>query len=274
MGPIRPYLIFLLLAGNAIAADPLSLNEQHRLGAYLAYVVSSVKPSEQEEVLKAGMTCPNCGGRGATGDGKICSTCDWVSPDGLLACKGTGKLVATGVANDQLLEDDYEELTERLEASGGFTEEMKEFSEAIENVADDWNESTVRDLGCKLQDVLEAKEASEPPAKDIMCLKGNAWTFEDKRIREATNAEMIDHLVTVHDIDSDSAIKMDREELIALHNLLHNSEVRASAPSSSCPSGSCPTSSSRSSGSSCPSGNCPTSSSGGSSRRGLFGRRR
>ena len=234
----------LLLSSQAIAADPLSLAEQHRLGAYLAYIVSSVKPGEVDEIVKAGDTCPNCGGRGAVGDGKICATCDYVTPDGLLACKGTGKMIATGAANDQLLECDYDELTERLEESGGFTEEMKDFSEALE------------------------VEQTEP---DIVCLNGNAWTFEDKNIRRATNADMVKHLVEVHNIEPESASKMDREELIALHNLLHNSEVRSSAPTASCPSGSCPTSSS---GSSCPSGNCPTSSSSSSSRRGLFGRRR
>lgn len=234
MGPIRLNLIaVLLLSSQAIAADPLSLAEQHRLGAYLAYIVSGVKEGVIDEVLKAGMTCPNCGGRGATGDGVICSTCDWVSPDGLLACKGTGKLQATGDnANDEALCETFED-------------EMTAFSEAL------------------------TEEQIEP---DILCLKGNAWTFEDKRIREATNSEMVKHLVEVHGLEYESVSKYSRDELIAQHNLLHNSEVRSSAPSASCPDGSCPTSSS---GSSCPSGNCPTSSSSSSSsRRGLFGRRR
>lgn len=239
MGLIRPYLIaVLLLSSQAIAADPLSLAEQHRLGAYLAYIVSSVKPGEVDEIVKAGDTCPNCGGRGATGDGVICSTCDWVTPDGLLACKGTGKMQPTGAANDQLLECDYDELTDRLEESGGFVEEMKDFSEGLE------------------------VEQTEP---DIVCLNGNAWTFEDKNIRRATNEDMITHLVNVHGLERKSVSKYSREELIAQHNLLHNSEIRSSAPSSR-------TSSSKSSGSSCPSGNCPTSSR--SSSRGLFGRRR
>ena len=78
-----------------------------------------------------------------------------------------------------------------------------------------------------------------------------------KLSRNASDSDIREHLVSVHGIDPDSANKMDREELLSLHNLLHNAETRASAPSSSCPSGNCPTS--RGSSSSCPSGNCPTS---------------
>ena len=161
------------------------------------------------------------------------SPCDFKTPDGLLMCGGTGKLKATGdEANDEMLEETFEEMFETLEASGGFT--------------------------------------SEDDVPDIVCFGGSAWTFEDKRIKQASNADMINHLVDVHGIERESASKMTRDELISLHNLLHNSEVRASAPSSSCPSGSCPSGS-------CPSGTCPTSSSKSSSsstRRGLFGRRR
>jgi len=231
---MRTFLLLMLLVTPAYGVESLSLAEQHRLGSYLSYLVSTAKSGPKEEVYTIGQTCPACGGRGSVGDGVIESPCDFKTPDGLLMCGGTGKLKATGdEANDELLEDDYEEMFERLESSGGFTEEQEE--------------------------------------PDIVCLGGNAWTFEDKRIRQATNADMIEHLVTVHGIERASASKMDREELVALHNLLHNSEVRSSAPSSSssCPSGSCPSGS-------CPSGSCPTSSksSGSTTRRGLFGRRR
>jgi hypothetical protein len=77
-----------------------------------------------------------------------------------------------------------------------------------------------------------------------------------------------EHLIIEHGIEPASVNKMTDKELEAMHNTLHNSEVR-----SSCPDGNCPTSSA---GGGCPSGNCPTSSSRSSSTRryGLFGRRR
>ena len=154
-------------------------------------------------------------------------------------------------------------------APGTVEEEMQQLGDAIDCVTEDWNESTIRDLGDKLADVLEAKE-EEQDVPDIVCLNGNAWTFEDKRIKQATNADMVKHLVEVHGLDYDSVSKYTREELIAQHNLLHNSEIRSSAPTADCPSGSCPTS--RGSSSSCPSGNCPTSRGSSTRSRGLFGR--
>lgn len=78
--------------------------------------------------------------------------------------------------------------------------------------------------------------------------------------------EMRRHLEEEHGLPGSSVDKLSRVELEALHNTLHNEEIRASDPS--CPSGNCPTSSSSGG---CPSGNCPTSN---SRRYGLFGRRR
>ena len=219
------------------------------LGAFLAFEVvgnaGGVAPPAPDGA-PAGDWCDECtpGGvplypshPGKVGDGTVFNTC----PE----CGGTQK------------------------APGSVEEEMQQLSDAIDNVPEDWNESTIRDLGDKLADVLEAKE-EEQDVPDIVCMGGNAWTFEDKRIKQATNADMVKHLVEVHGLDYDSVSKYTREELIAQHNLLHNSEIRSSAPTADCPSGSCPTSSS-----SCPSGNCPTSKgSSSSSRRGLFGWRR
>lgn len=294
-------LLILLSVANAAAAAPLPPNELHRLASYLSYITVGVdtKMPDGGSVFTVGSNCPECLGVGKVGDGATMLVCGW--EDGSFYCN-KGKIAKRSdgdaidpceigcalceSADDELTEEEANELTEQLESSGGFTEEARQFSEAIENVTEDWNESTVRDLGCKLEDALQAlgEEQDDP---DILCFNGSAWTFENKRVRQATNADMVKHLVEVHNIDPDSASKMDREELIALHNLLHNSEIRASAPSSSCPSGSCPsgscpsgscpTSSSGGSSSSCPSGTCPSSgsrSSSSSQRRGLFGWRR
>ena len=124
----------------------------------------------------------------------------------------------------------------------------------------------------QLEDLQEDEITFEDAVKDITQLGGTSWTIEEKSSRNASDADIREHLVSVHGIDPDSANKMNRQELLSLHNLLHNTETRSSAPSSSCPSGSCPVNASG--GSSCPT--CPSGSSSSSSSRsrGLFGRRR
>ena len=232
------------IAGCAPTGPVFTISDRAGLGSFLAFEVvgnsgTVAPPAPDNTPAPAGSTCPECGGKGKVGDGTVMLTC----PE----CNGTGKV------------------------PGSVEEEIKQLGDAIDNVPEDWNESIVRDLGDKLADVLEAQgeEQNEP---DILCMGGSAWTFEDKRIKQATNADMVKHLVEVHDIEYESASKMSREELIALHNLLHNTEIRSSAPTADCPSGTCPTSRGSSS---CPSGNCPTSrGSSSSSRRGLFGWRR
>ena len=240
-------------AGCTPTGPVFTVPDRAGLGAFLAFEVvandAGATPVPTPDGAPAGDWCDECtpGGvplypshPGKVGDGTVFNTCP--------VCGGTQK------------------------APGTVEEEIKQLGDAIDNVPEDWNESTIRDLGDKLADVLEAKE-EEQDVPDIVCLNGSAWTFEDKRIKQATNADMVKHLVEVHDIEYESASKMSREELIALHNLLHNTEIRSSAPTADCPSGSCPTSSGSSS--SCPSGNCPTSrGSSSSSRRGLFGWRR
>lgn len=258
-------LFILLSVANAAAAAPLPPNELHRLASYLSYItvgMDSQKP-DGGSIYTVGSNCPECLGKGEVGDGRTMLPCGWEDGKfycnkGIIAKRSTGDVMDAccvgcalcETANDELTEEEADELTEQLEESGGFTEEARQFAEAIEDATEDWTEP------------------------DILCFKGSAWTFENKRVRQATNADMVKHLVDVHGLDFDSVSKYSREELIAQHNLLHNSEVRAAAPSSSCPDGQCPTTSNSSSGSSCPSGNCPTSSSSSSSRRGLFGRRR
>lgn len=294
----KTIIVFVLLSvANAAAAAPLPPNELHRLASYLSFITVSIDTTKPDggSVFTVGSNCPECLGVGKVGDGATMLVCGW--EDGSFYCN-KGKIAKRSDGDainpceigcafcDELTEEEAEELTEDLEASGGFTEETKELSETIKNVPEDWNESTVRDLSCKLEDALQSlnQEQDDP---DILCFNGSAWTFENKRVRQATDADMVKHLVEVHGLEYDSVSKYSRDELIAQHNLLHNSEIRASAPSSSCPSGSCPSgscpsgscpsSSSRSSSSSCPSGSCPSSgsrSSSSSQRRGLFGWRR
>ena len=226
---MKTIFIFIALSSSSFALDALTSAEQHRLGAYLSYIVSSLEESEQAEVYKAGDVCPSCGGRGKQGDGVVCSTCNFTTPDGLLSCKGTGKLQPSGQMNDASLEETYEEMMSSL----------PEFTEA----------------------------------KDITDLDSNLWNWEGRSNRTVSTSFMRSHLVDEHGLDAASVNAMDRETLVAIHNTLHDAEVRAASSSSSnCPDGSCPVNASG--GSSCPT--CPSSSSGGSSRssRGIFGRRR
>ncbi len=124
----------------------------------------------------------------------------------------------------------------------------------------------------QLEDLQDDELTFEDAVTEITELGGTSWTIEEKLSRNASDADIREHLVTVHGIDPDSANKMDREELLSLHNLLHNTEIRTSAPTADCPDGTCPVNASGSS--SCPT--CPSSSSSSSSSRsrGLFGRRR
>lgn len=261
------FLVVLVAAttGCAPTGPVFSIPDRAGLGAFLAFeiVANDAAPAPKPDGgSPAGDWCDECtvNGKpiypshpGKVGDGTVFNTCP--------VCNGTMK--APGMQQSHA-----ETVRKAGENSPLVEEEMKQFSEAIDNVTDDWNEATVRDLGDKLADVLEAQEE----AKDITCINGPSWTIEEKRSRNASDADIREHLVSVHGIDPDSANKMDRDELLSLHNLLHNAETRASAPSSSCPSGNCPVNASG--GSSCPT--CPSGSSRSSSSRsrGLFGRRR
>jgi hypothetical protein len=115
-----------------------------------------------------------------------------------------------------------------------------------------------------------AKTGSEPQmmfgGPEITDIGGTEWNWQG--VGNPPVKAKREHLIIEHGIEPASVNKMTDKELEAMHNTLHNSEVR-----SSCPDGNCPTSSA---GGGCPSGNCPTSSSRSSSTRryGLFGRRR
>ena len=154
-----------------------------------------------------------------------------------------------------------------------------------------FNESDIRDLGDQLRRALEecqtpqgggcirqgSKEGQQAPAPPpstqaeedapLTSLNQTKWNWQG--VGNPPLSVKRKHLIQEHNVDPDSVNKMTNAEVEALHNLLHNSEVRSSAPKSSCPDGNCPTARGSSSGG-CPGGNCPTSR--GSSRRGLFGR--
>lgn len=231
---MKTLIIFLVLSTSLYAVEPLSLMEKHRLGAYVSYIVASLDESEQEEVYKAGDTCPSCGGRGKQGDGVVCSTCNFTTPDGLLSCKGTGKLQPTGDTNDAELDETFSEeqvdkMFEILEESGGF-----------------------------------------PDTPDITELDSNLWNWEGKSNASVPTEFMRKHLREAHGLGPE-VNQMSRIELQSLHNILHDAEVRSSEPVSS--SASCPTCPSGGSCPTCPSSGSSRSSSS-SRSRGLFGRRR
>ena len=248
-----------LSVSMAFGADALPFKERQRLASYLAYVVTAVDLNALPSgpAVKVGDWCPDCtpNGKplypnkpGMVGDGSVFEKCG--------RCEGTQRvqpndpdLASSTFQADCLHCQASEKEAEQDALSESYEQEEKLF-----------------------------REAAIKPTPDILCFENSAWTFEDKRVREATNADMVSHLVEVHGLEFEAASKMSRNELIALHNLIHSSEVRASKPSASsssasCPSGGCPSGS----GGSCPT--CPSSSNRNSSSsrtfsRGLFGRRR
>lgn len=265
---IAPILLFLLILASPLKAQ-LSNQEKHRLGSYLGYIVvvsESLSGPAKPDEPKPGDWCPDCtpggvplfpGHPGKIGDGTVFQTCG--------TCNGTQK-----IGSMPMSEEEANEITEELEGSGGFTGEPLNQSQVRH--AGDLLSQAIRDAHEKnnAEEEQESQEEKKPLTPEILCFEGSAWTFENKRVREATNDDMREHLIVVHGIDSASANKMTRDELIALHNLIHNSEVRASAPSASCPDGSCPASGSGSSCPTCPSGSSSSSS---SRSRGFFRRR-
>lgn len=231
---MKTLIIFLVLSTSLYAVEPLSLAEKHRLGAYLSYIVASLDESEQKETYVAGQICDACGGRGSVGDGVIESPCDFTTPDGLLSCKGTGKLQPTGDMNDKELDETFSEeqvdkMFEILEESGGF-----------------------------------------PETPDITELDQNLWNWEGRSNASVPTEFMRKHLREVHGLGPEVE-NMSRQELQSIHNVLHDAEVRASEPVSS--SASCPTCPSGGSCPTCPSSGSSRSSTS-SRSRGLFGRRR
>ena len=91
---------------------------------------------------------------------------------------------------------------------------------------------------------VEPEEESSPP---LTSMKQTRWNWSG--VGNPPLSVKRKHLISEHSVEPDSVNKMSNAEIESLHNLLHNSEVRAAAPKakSSCPGGNCPTSSSSSS---------------------------
>ena len=291
----------VLWAATALAATPLSDAEKHRLASYLSYIVVGVETQGPGggSLYTVGANCPECNGVGKVGDGVTMLTCEW--EDGLYYC-ASGK-VAKRSDGDQM--DVCEvgcALCESVctcgncdgNCGGGCCEnctcptpERDELFDDLANVPKRADESYVLYLERQLQLALEESGMGKQECPDCpTCVEPEPVEDQPETIEEAPAcltdlsqtqwnwqgtsnvpiSEMRRHLTDEHSIDPASLDKMSREELIALHNLLHNEEVRASTPqakskpktysSGGCPGGQCPTGPSR------------------SYSRGLFGRRR
>ena len=299
---MRAIILFLALTAT-LAAAPLPMAEQHRLAVYCAYTVATheniVGPDGGGgSTYKAGDTCPECRGAGEVGDGVVMMKC--IYNENGLYCKN-GKLAASGSPGAS----DFGSSSCGCDCDCDCGCEGKCGGKCdCENCdcrEERLNESQIRALGEQLLRAIEEARAKEqPPAVDKPQPQPEpeqqpppASTPQEAQAKPLTEFRQTDwnwqgvgnpplavkrqHLIQTHKVDAKSVSKMSDAEVEALHNLLHNSEVRAAAPSksssnSSCPDGNCPTSSAGRSGG-CPGGNCPTnSSSSASRRRGLFGR--
>ena len=124
-----PVVVVLLLTAGCTPTGPVfSVQDRAGLGAFLAFEIvandSGATPVPTPDGAPAGDWCDECtpGGvplypshPGKVGDGTVFNTCP--------VCGGTQK------------------------APGTVEEEIKQLGDAIDNVPEDWNESTIRDLG-------------------------------------------------------------------------------------------------------------------------------
>ena len=298
---MKTFLVFfLILANSAIAATALPDAELHRLSAYLAYVVVGVEAEAPDggSIYTVGANCNECNGSGKLGDGTVVFPCEW--SDGLYYCNN-GK-IAQKSSGDEMDYDVDEAMCESVcdcdcgckGKCGGTcgcdhckcpTPERDELFDNLENPPAKFNEAYVRDLEYDLQKALEevqtlkatcpdcptcvepqpeeSQEETQPEEEPSCLVDLSQTTWNWQGTSNVPISEMRRHLTEQHSIDPASLDKMSREELIALHNLLHNEEVRASTPQAKSKT------KTYSSGG-CPGGSCPTS---GSSRsRGFFGR--
>ena len=276
---IYPAAFLAALAAAAVTDYPLTPNEQHRLAVYCSYVVAThegiVGPDGGGGTeLKEGDTCRNCFGSGLVGDGVVMMKCNY-NENGLY-CKN-GKLAAVGSASDTFGAFGGCDCCDECQGQcGGVCCDECTCGKPLSKVQ-------IRQLGEELAKAmaaakanLESLDSDTPPAtsKPLTAFRQTDWNWQG--VGNPPLSVKRQHLIQTHKVDARSVNKMSNAEAEALHNLLHNSEVRAAAPSkasssSSCPGGNCPTSSAGRSGG-CPGGNCPTSGSKGYSRRGLFGR--
>ena len=219
---MKTLLIFLALTSTAFAELPNA--EIHRLAAYLAYVTSSVDAGGggggNTPDTPSGGVCENCRGAGRVGDGTVMFTC----PE----CDGTGK----SQSSRPPVEPD--------EADG---EEAKPVPKKPEPEA----VSVAAPPPPK-----QIKEPAPSGKKVVVPSGGASWNWQGRW--NVSAASKRNHLVSEHGMSRSQVDRMSDQEMTALHNLLHNEEVRKASPkqataksSSSCPGGNCPTSSSSSS---------------------------
>ena len=293
---MKAFLVFcLILANSAAAATALPTAEKHRLASYLAYVVVGVEAEAPDggSIYTVGANCNECQGSGKLGDGTVVFPCEW--SDGSYYCNG-GK-IAQRSSGDAMNYEVDEALCETIcncdcgckGKCGGTcgcdncncaTPQRDELFDDLDNAPKRADEGYVRKLEEQLTQALQEAEtlkAKSPdcptcvepqpeesqeetqPAEEPSCLvdlSQTQWNWQGTS--NVPISAMRKHLTNEHSIDPASLDKMSREELIALHNLLHNEEVRASTPqaksktktysSGGCPGGNCPTGPSRSSG--------------------------
>ena len=264
----------------ATAATPLPPNELHRLAAYLSYITVGVETQGPGggSLYTVGSNCPECNGVGKVGDGVTMLTCEW--EDGKYYC-ASGKIAKRS-------DGDSMDVCEVGCALCEETPKRDELFDDLANAPKRADESYVLYLERQLQEALEESGMGKATCPDcptcadpqpeetpeetqpveepssLTDLSQTQWNWQGTS--NVPISEMRRHLIDQHSVSPDSVDKLSREELIALHNLLHNEEVRASTPQAKSKT------KTYSSGG-CPGGNCPT----GPSRsysRGLFGRRR
>lgn len=228
-----PVVVALLLTTGCTPTGPVfSIQDRAGLGAFLAF----------EIVGNAGNSTPPAPDGGSAPAGSWCDEC---TVNGVPIYPSH-----PGKVGDGTVFNTCPVCNGTMKAPGSVEEEMQQLADLQEDEPEVEKEEELT-----FNDVV----------KDITQLGGTAWTIEEKSSRNASDGDIRKHLVSVHGIDPDSANKMSRQEMLSLHNLLHNTESRSSSPKSKTSRGN--------TSSSCPSGNCPTSSS--SSRSsGIFGRRR
>ena len=75
---------------TAATTQPPTRGECYRLAAYLSYLIATDIPDGGGggSSYSAGDTCPECGGKGEVGDGKVMVTCNFRTDDDKLMCKG------------------------------------------------------------------------------------------------------------------------------------------------------------------------------------------
>ena len=261
----------MLWAATATAATALPDAELHRLAAYLSYVVVGVEAQGPGggSLYTVGANCPECNGVGKVGDGVTMLTCKW--EDGLYYCN-KGKVAKRSDGDAMDYEDIGEAMCDTVCDCGNC--DGKCGGGCCDNCICDTCKATPLPPevetpllcpncpDCPTCSDPKPEENQEPEPtperEEVACLvdlSQTTWNWQGTS--NVPISTMREHLTNEHSIDPASLDKMSREELIALHNLLHNEEVRATAPKAKA-----------SSGSGCPGGNCPTS---GSSRSRGFG---